>query len=147
MSENARQSSRPPVDLNGLQERVLLSASLMRLNAQLRNFTPLRDRLVAHSQDANAAYRQIESRRDQVMAELKKLSPAPVLSVPPSKSFRPPRPVATLSSPIAPARFLPPRNSPWFGYSGRVYAGPLQEGDDMSSERKSEVRSPRLSSS
>ena len=131
MSENARQSSRPPVNLKGLQERVLLSASLMRLNAQLRNFTPLRERLVAHGQDANAAYRQIESRRDQVMAELKKLTPAPVLSVPPPTSFRPPRPVATLSPPIAPARFLPPRNSPWFGYSGTVYAGPLHEGDDI----------------
>lgn len=133
MSESAKQSSRPPVNLAGLKERVLLSASLMRLNAQLRNFTPLRDRLVAHGQDANAAYRQIESRRDQAMAELKKHTPAPVLPVPPPKSFRfrPPRPDAALSPPIAPARFLPVRNNPWFGYSGRVYAGPLHEGDDI----------------
>ena len=131
MSENAPRSSAPPVSLQGLQERVLLSAALMRLNAQLRNFTPLRDRMQAYGQDANAAYRQIESRRDQVMAELKKLTPAPGLPAPGSKSFRPPRSGAVLSAPTAPASFLPPGNSPWFGYSGGVHAGPLHEGDDI----------------
>ena len=77
MSENATQSSRPPVSLKGLQERVLLSAALMRFNTQLRNFTPLRDRLVASGQDANAAYRQIESRRDQVNGRAEKLHTGP----------------------------------------------------------------------
>jgi len=110
---------------------VLLSAALMRLNAQLRNFTPLRDRLVASGQDANAAYRQIESWRDRVMAELRKHAPAPVFPVPRPKSFRPPHPGAVLSAPIAPANFLPPRNSPWFGFSGSVQVGSLREGDEI----------------
>jgi hypothetical protein len=103
----------------------------MRLNAQLRNFTPLRDRLEAYGQDANVAYRQIESRRDQVMAELKKLTPAPGLPVPRPKYFRPLRSGAVLSAPTAPASFIPPGNNPWFGYSGGVHAGPLHEGDDI----------------
>ena len=89
MSESAKQSSRPPVNLKGLQELVLVSASLMRLNAQLRNFTPLRDRLVAHGQDASAAYRQIESRRDQVMAEPQETHPGPGSPGPSAKVLPP----------------------------------------------------------
>jgi hypothetical protein len=128
MSTDAAQSSRPPVNLKGLQEQVLLSAALMRFDAQLRNFTPLRDRLLAAGQDANATYRQIESRRDHVMAELKKLTPAPVAAQPP---FHPPRPGPVLSVPIAPASFFPPRNSPWFGFAGSVQMGRAHEGDQI----------------
>ena len=109
MSEHATQSSRPPVNLKGLPERVLLKAALMRCDAQLRNFTPLRDRLVASGQDANATYRQIESRRDHLTAELKKLTMAPVQPVAAQTSFRPPRLGPVLSLPVAPARFLADR--------------------------------------
>lgn len=130
MSDNARQSFRPPVNLKGLQERVLLSTALMRYDAQLRNFTPLRDRLVASGQDANAAYRHIESRRDYVMAELEKLTPAPVHPAAPTH-FSPPHPGSVLSLPIAPARFDPPRNNPWFGYSGSVQMGRAHEGNNI----------------
>jgi len=131
MSDNATQSSRPLVNLKGLHERVLLEAALMRFNAQLRDFTPLRDRLVAHGEDANAAYRQIESQRDHVIAELKKLTPRPVLPGPGQESFRPTPPGGVLSAPLAPALFLPPGNSALFGYSGSVQIGAALEGDNI----------------
>jgi hypothetical protein len=92
MSESAKQSCRPPVNLKGLQERVLVSASLMRLNAQLRNFTPLRDRLVAHGQDANAAY--VRSSRG-VTASWPNSRNSPRPRSPPPKCFRPPPAVVT----------------------------------------------------
>ena len=131
MSEHATQSSPPPVNLKGLPERVLLKAALMRCDAQLRNFTPLRDRLVASGQDANATYGQIESRRDHLTADLKKLTLAPVQPVAAQTSFRPPRLGSVLSLPVAPARFLPPRNNPWFGFSGSVQMGRAHEGNDI----------------
>jgi hypothetical protein len=128
MNRDAAQTSRPLVNLKGLHEQVLLSTNLMRLDSQLRNFTPLRDRLVSFGRDANAAYRQIESRRDQVMAELKKLTPAPVTPQPP---IRPVRPGPVLSLPIAAPRFLPPGNTPWFGFGGSVKMGSANEGDEI----------------
>lgn len=128
MNRDAAQSSRPPVNLKGLQEQVLLSTALMRLDSQLRNFTPLRDRLVSAGRDANAAYRQIESRRDEIMGELKKLTPARVTAQPP---IHPVGPGPVLSLPIAPARFLPPGNTPWFGFAGSVQMGRAHEGNEI----------------
>jgi hypothetical protein len=145
MSDNATQSSRPLVNLKGLHERVLLEAALMRFNAQLRDFTPLRDRLVAHGEDANAAYRQIESQRDHVIAELKKLTPRPVLPGPGQKSFHPTPPGGVLSAPLAPALFLPPGNSPLFGYSGSVQIGAALEGDNIvPPDAKSDISTVQL---
>ena len=128
MSEDAKGSARPPVNLKGLQERLLLQAELMGHDAHLRDFTPLRDRLVASGQDANAMYRQIQSRRDFVMAELKKLTPAPIRPVAADASFRPLRGGSVQSLPIAPARFLQEYSGPWFGFSGAVQMGRANEG-------------------
>ncbi len=136
MSNDASRSTRPRVvTLLGFQERKLLQAELMGHDSQLRNFTPLRDRLVASGQDANAMYRQIQSRRDQVMGELKKLTPAPVRPDPGLGSV--PRPGGSvLALPIAPVRFLPPDYGPWFGYSGTVQMGRASEGVDVIAQGK-----------
>jgi hypothetical protein len=127
MSKRAPQSAGPPVaNPKGFQERKLLQVELMGHDSQLRSFTPLRDRLVASGQDANAMYRKIEARRDQVMAELKKLTPAPVRPAPGTGSILRPG-GSVLSLPIAPARFPPPNYGPWFGFSGTVQMGPAAE--------------------
>ncbi len=136
MSNDATRSTRPRVvNLQGFQERKLLQAELMGHDSQLRNFTPLRDRLVASGQDANTIYRQIQSRRDQVMDELKKLTPAPVRPDPGlGPVLRPGGSVLAL--PIAPVRFLPPYYGPWFGYSGTVQMGRGYEGTVVNAQGK-----------
>ncbi len=45
-------------------------AELLSREAQLRDFSPLRDRLVASSQDANATYRKIQSQPNELAAQL-----------------------------------------------------------------------------
>jgi hypothetical protein len=128
MSAEAARSARiPSVNQAGLKELKLFQATLMTCDRQLGNFTPLRDRLVASGQDANAAYRRIESRRDQALAELKKLMPpaAPVSS--PARTLPPGGSI--LSLPVSPVRFHPPI---WgLGYSGFVQMGRPYEGIDI----------------
>jgi hypothetical protein len=129
MSNDDTRSAPPPgVNLKGFQELKLLQAELLVHDSQLQNFSALRERLVASGQDANAKYRQIEARRDHVMAELKKLTPAPVRPATAAASVQPLRPGGSLLSlPIAPVRFIPPIG-PWFGYSGTLQMGRASEG-------------------
>jgi len=115
-----------PMSVKGLKELKLLEAELMARNAQLRNFTLLRDRLVASGQDANAVYRKIQSQRDNLVAQVAKLTPA--LEPLPATAIGPLRPeTSLLSLPIAPARFITGLG-PWFGTSGSVQIGRAQEG-------------------
>ncbi len=132
MSKDLTQSARPPaLNVKGLQERKLLQAALIGHEAHLQDFTPLRDRIVASGGDANAAYRQLESQRDQVIAELKKLTPGAVRLTGGATSVGPLRSGSSaLSFPIAPARFHPPLG-PYFGYSGMVQMGRASEGTDL----------------
>src|ERR1700733_8642785 len=95
MSTTTVQLTRHPgVEMKGFQERKLLQAQLLGHDAQLRNFTPLRDRLLASGQDATAKYRQILAKRDQVMAELTKLAPARNGTSIAAASIKLPRPIA-----------------------------------------------------
>jgi hypothetical protein len=127
MTEFATGSARFPVNATGLKERMLVRAALMDHDAQLRNFTPLRDRLVASGQDANAKYLEIQSERDQLWAKLKKLAPTPF---PASFPALPGGDV--LSLPIAALQLIGPSGlGPWFGYSGSVVMGPAQEGENQ----------------
>src|SRR5262249_5042587 len=123
MDESATVSAPFPVNARGLKERMLIRGELIVHEAQLRNFTPLRDRLVASGQDANAKYREIQSQRDRLLAELKKLTP------PASPVHFPALPDTPPSSlPIAPLRLVGVGGgSPWFGYSGSVQMGVFQE--------------------
>jgi len=104
---------------------MLVRAALVDHDAQLQNFTPLRDRLVASGQDANAKYLEIQSERDQLLAKWEKLAPTP------SPVPFPALPGGAVSSlPIAPLRFIGPGGlGPWFGYSGSVQMGPAQVGE------------------
>ena len=124
-TEAARLARIPSVTQAGLKELKLQQATLMTCDRQLGNFTPLRDRLAASGQDANAAYRRIEARRDQALAELKKVAP-PAASI--SSPFRTPPGGSLLSLPVSPVIFRPPI---WgFGYSGFVQMGRPYEGID-----------------
>lgn len=126
MMESATASARIPVNATGLKERMLVRAALMNHDAQLQNFTPLRDRLVASGQDANAKYREIQSERDRLWAEWKKLAP-------PRSPENPDLPGGSvLSLPIAPFRLIGPAGGlgPSFGYSGSVMMPPAQEGEN-----------------
>jgi len=124
MSNDTVQLTRPAgVDLKGFQERKLLQAELMGHDAQLRNFTPLRDRLVASDQDATAKYRQILARRDEVMAELAKLTTARNGTSAAAASIRLPRPIGL-------AKFNPigPIGPGQYSYSGSLTMGTFHEG-------------------
>jgi hypothetical protein len=125
MMESATGSARLPVNETGVKERMLVRAALIDHDAQLQNFTPLRDRLVASGQDANAKYREIQAERDQLWAKWKKLAPTP------SPVPFPALPGAAVSSlPIAPLRLIGPGGlGAWFGYSGSVQMGPAQVGE------------------
>jgi hypothetical protein len=125
----AAKSDRPPyeIDTAGLRERIPLEAELVARNSELRNFSVIRDRLVAFGKDANAAYREILARRDTVAAKLRALRTPTSASPLVVASPRPNLPL--FDAPIAPAKFRPPivGGIP-FGYSGVVQAGPLSNG-------------------
>src|SRR5580704_10233126 len=126
MSNAAAQLTQPPrVSLKGLQERKVLQAQLLGINAQLQNFAPVRDQVAASGQDSNTKYRQMQARRDRLMVELTKLAPAPTHTDVSGVSGRP---VQYL--PIAPTVFSPPNYSPSFGYTGKVAFGGPTEGID-----------------
>ena len=78
MNKDVEDSAPFPISVKGLKELKLLEVELLARDAQLRNFTPLRDRLVASGQDANAVYRTIQSRRNDLATQVGKLTPAPV---------------------------------------------------------------------
>jgi hypothetical protein len=127
MTEFATESAQFSVNATGLKERMLVRAALLNHDAQLRNFTPLRDRLVASGQDANAKYLEIQAERDQLGAQWKKIaptaSPVPFPALPDG---------AVSSLPIAPLRLIGLGGlGPWFGYSGSVQMGPAQEGENQ----------------
>jgi hypothetical protein len=125
MVESATGSARFPVNAKGLKERMRVRTGWMHEDAQLRNFTPLKDRLLATGQDANARYLQIEAERDRLWTEWKQLAPT-ASSVP-----FPSLPAGAASSlPIAPLQLIGPGLDPWFGFSGSVQMGPAQEGEN-----------------
>ena len=126
MMGTATGPARLPVNATGLNERMLVRAALMHHDAQLQNFTPLRDHLVASGQDANAKYREIQSERDQLWAKWQKLAPARS-SVSPDLPGDP-----VLSLPISPFRLTGPAGGlgPSFGYSGSVRMPTAQEGEN-----------------
>ena len=134
INQDVEHSAPFPISDKGLRELKLLEAELFARDAQLRNFTPLRDRLVASGQDANAAYRKIQSRRDNLAAQVAKLTPAPACL--PAFAPGPVRPgTSLLSLAIAPARLITGLG-PWFGSSGSVQIGRAQEGINVTPHGK-----------
>jgi len=127
MTQSAARPARIPVNATGLKERMLVRTALADHDAQLRNFTPLRDRFMASGQDANAKYREIQAERDQLWAKWKTLAPTA------SPEPFPVRPGGAVSSlPIAGLKLIGPGGQgSWFGYSGSVMMGPAQEGENQ----------------
>lgn len=126
MNKDSMVLTRPPgVSVVGLQERKILQARLMGINSQLQNFASLRDQLVASRQDADATYRQMQGRRDQLMVKLGKLPPPPKRTDAIAIPFGPVK-----SLPIAPTVFSPQLYKPSFGYTGQVVFGAPTEGID-----------------
>jgi hypothetical protein len=119
----------------GLKEQILLQSELTRLDTQLDNFAPVRDRLVAVGQDPNVKYRETLSRRNQVIFELKKLRSAAVRPADAGASIVPSGFGSLLSLPIAPPRFLGPGLGPWFGYAGSVQMGQPSSVDPFEPDR------------
>jgi len=118
----AQGAAQGPSKMKGLQERWLLQAESMFLSAQLQNFAPVRDRLMAAGQDAAATYRQMQSRLDELTVRLTKL--ARIRPVPAA----PPFPLDSgLTSPLAAPVFLGTPPIPSFGFSGLVSTGLANE--------------------
>jgi hypothetical protein len=125
----------PDVDIKTLQERKLLEAELFSIDMQVRNFGQVRDRLSAAGKDADAYYRNMQARRDQVIAALKKTR---------TETIRPnvndPRPLyrrgeSLLARPIEPARFVSGLGF-GFGTSGFVQTAPASEGVNIVAQGK-----------
>jgi hypothetical protein len=130
MGQSGKWSYRAPeVEITALQERKLLEAELFSLDAQVRNFGRIRDRLSSGGKDVAAHYRTMQARRDEISRTLKRLqsvgvSPGPRGSGSPFQ--RPNEPL--LSLPIAPARFIHDLGTFRFGTSGVVQMAPASEG-------------------
>src|SRR5258705_459888 len=119
MTKSATGPSPSAASLKRLQDRVFVQIAVMAHEARLRNFTPIRDRLLAHGQDANANYREIEARRDRLLVEWRKLTPAmPEATRPPSRGG---------SGPGLPA-FTLPKSLPWGVWPSPGQSGTLQIG-------------------
>ena len=122
----------PGVDTKALDERILLEARLLSLDAQLRNIGRIRDRLVAVGKDGAAYYGKVQARRDEVLKALRKFAPGVVLS--PGNlgglggSFVHRADQGLLSMPIAPAKFDRDLGVFGFGTAGFVQLGAASEG-------------------
>jgi hypothetical protein len=127
MSKDANVSHRPPeIDIKNLQERKLLEAELLSLDMQVRNFGRLRDRLSGAGKDADASYRTIQARRDQIAKKVRPEAGPPTVRDPRLPFDRLEEPLLAL--PIAPAKFISELGVFGFGTSGLVQVAPASEG-------------------
>jgi len=133
MKQKENDSQRvPDVDVRDLKKRKLLEAQLLSLEAQMRNFGRIRDRLGGSGKDGTAYYGKLQARRDEVSKALKKLAcggPLPIASLANSPFQRPDQPL--LTQPIAPARFIRELGVFGFGTSGDVQMAPASEGTNV----------------
>jgi hypothetical protein len=116
----------PYTDLHGFRALKLLEVKRFRCDAQLRDFGPIRDRLVAAGQDGTTTYRQILARRDELTAELQRLRPRR----PSATIVRPPRLQpgdALVNWPLTPAQPTGIHDIYGFGFAGYVQMGSATE--------------------
>jgi hypothetical protein len=103
---------------------------------QVRNFGQVRDRLSAAGKDADAYYRNMQARRDQVLAALKKARTETIQPnvndqrLPPHRHGE-----SLLARTIAPARFISGLGF-GFGTSGFVQTAPASEGINIVGQGK-----------
>lgn len=132
MKEKRKRSYRAPdVNIKELQKLKLLEAQLLSLDAQVRNFERIRDRLTDVGKDGAAYYGKIQARREEISKVLKKLGPdgpSPLAS-PTSSPFQ--RPDDLLTLPIASPRFIRDLGVFGFGTSGVVQMAAASEGTNV----------------
>lgn len=118
----------PVVKTAEMLERKRLEAELLSLDGQVREFDRVRERLLAAEKDPSEFYRQLQARRDKLVAAIGKLAPSPSMD-----AGRPlPRlDQSLLTRPIAPAVFNSALGIFEFGTSGVVQAGPASEGTNV----------------
>ncbi len=118
----------PEVDDSPLQQRRLLEAEAFSLDAQMREFGPIRERLSAHAKDPSAHYRTMLARRDEIAATLARQTP-PTPLPPRTDSAPTPGPGESLVlGPIQAAKFDARLGLFHFGTSGMVQLAPAAEG-------------------
>jgi len=129
MSEQTARTARSPrIDLASFSRLKLLQVRSMALDSQLRNFSPLHDRLVASGKDSDAAYRAIQVRRDAAVAELKKILPVPALPARLAGSVRGPQSAGALQTPVGHRFPFPPFG---LGFSGTAPVGNGYDGTEI----------------
>jgi hypothetical protein len=105
-------------------QQKLLEADLFSLEAQLRNFQPIRERLNAIGKDATAFYTQLQARRAKLVAGL---TPPPV-SKPDLRTLGIAMQGSLLERPLTAAHFNPATGIFGFGTNGVVQVPPAMEG-------------------
>lgn len=126
-------SSQPPdVDAAEILARKRLEAELFSVDGQVRTFNRIRERLSAAGKDPSAFYRQLQARREKLVAALKQ----PRSGSMPANLADPQLPVARLDKPlltrpISPARFDSKLGIFGFGSSGVVQMAPAIENTNV----------------
>jgi hypothetical protein len=120
-------SSPSEVDLATLEQQTLLELRLMTHEAQLRDFDRLRDHLTAHGKDANAKYREIESRRDELGSELRRLTARRHEALRSASEHYVASEVASRQAAVSFPRIFPVTGF-WPAYSGTIQMGQANEG-------------------
>lgn len=125
MSQATIQLHRPPsIDMTALMQQKRLEAELFSLEAQLRNFQSIRERLSAMGKDATAFYTQLQARRGKLVSGL---TPAPVTK-PDPRTLGIEMNASLLERPLTAAHFNPATGIFGFGTNGVVQVPPAMEG-------------------
>jgi hypothetical protein len=113
-------------------ERKRLEVELFGVDGQLRTFAHIRERLVADGKDPSAFYRQLQARREKLLAALgqPRSEPVPTQGAGPQvQAIRPDQPLRI--RPVSPPRFEPKLGGFHFGSSGTVQLAPASEGANV----------------
>lgn len=122
----------PGVDATAMLERKRLEVELFGVAGQLRTFAQIRERLVADGKDPSVFYRQLQARREKLLAALgqPRSEPGPTQAVGPQvQAVRPDQPLQI--RPVSPPRFEPKLGGLHFGSSGTVQVAPASEGANV----------------
>ena len=123
MNQESSHRYRPPeVEASEMLKRKGLEAELFSLDGQVRGFDRIRERLASGGKDPSVFYRQLQARREKLVAALKEPTPSGVV-----------HPLARLEQellalPITPAKFDHATGIFGFGTSGFVQTAPASEG-------------------
>jgi hypothetical protein len=128
MEQSRSTSYQPPeVDDSALHKRRLLEAEAFSLDAQMRGFGPIRERLSAQGKNPSEHYGALLARRAEIAGTLGRQVPSTQSSLPDDVHIPGPSELLLLG-PIAAAKFDHVLGSWLFGSTGSVQLAPAQEG-------------------